>query len=188
MSHAQRCSFLSARTRKRRAARTPSGLREVCWHASGWSMHDASCAEFALAWPISARPSPWTMCRSCARAVVAPACCARCSWRRGVTFLTRFCLAGCADFTVSYFHFHFFSGKEISAKGRGGIGPSRRLLFSTKFRAPPLSASLLAGERGGYNYLSIAVLSYDFKKNHDNIFTFHIWNMPTILDLPGLPF
>ena len=43
------------------------------------------------------------------------------------------------------------SGKEISAKGRGGIGSSRRLLFVTKFRAPPLSASLSAGERGSYN-------------------------------------
>ena len=48
--------------------------------------------------------------------------------------------------TVSY----FLSGKEISAKGRGGIGSSRRLLVSTKFRTPPLSASLSAGERGGY--------------------------------------
>jgi hypothetical protein len=51
--------------------------------------------------------------------------------------------------TVSY----FLSGKEISVKGRGGIGSSRRLFFSTKFRAPPLSASLSAGERGGYNAL-----------------------------------
>ena len=41
--------------------------------------------------------------------------------------------------------------RKMRANGGCGIGSSRRLLFSTKFRAPPLSASLSAGERGGYN-------------------------------------
>ena len=56
-------------------------------------------------------------------------------------------------FTSTFIFTFFLSGKEISAYGRGGIGSSRRLLFSTKFRAPPLSASLSAGERGGYQEL-----------------------------------
>ena len=140
---------------------TPSGLREVCWHASGWSMHDASCAEFALAWPISARPSPWTMCRSCARAVVAPACCARCSWRGGVTFLTRFCLAGCADFTVSYFHFHFPANKSVQ-KGEVGLDP-RAGYFFQRSSVPPRSPLHYQLENGGANtVLYIALLHIVF--------------------------
>ena len=45
--------------------------------------------------------------------------------------------------------------RKMRANGGCGIGSSRRLLFSTKFRAPPLSASLSAGERGGYNLYEI---------------------------------
>ena len=53
---------------------------------------------------------------------------------------------------IFIFTFTFtFRQRNQCKSERCGIGSSRRLLFSTKFRAPPLSASLSAGERGGYN-------------------------------------
>ena len=57
---------------------------------------------------------------------------------------------------IFIFTFTFtFRQRNQCNKERCGIGSSRRLMFSTKFRAPPLSASLSAGERGGYHNLPI---------------------------------
>ena len=66
------------------------------------------------------------------------------------------------DFTVSYFHIHFhfhfhIPAKKSVQKGEVGSDPRAGYFFqrTTKFRAPPLSASLSAGEQGGYKlYLS----------------------------------
>ena len=64
--------------------------------------------------------------------------------------------------TVSYFH---FPAKKSVQKGEVRSDPRAgyffnevRSLFSTKFRAPPLSASLSAGERGGYNICTYSYL------------------------------
>ena len=64
--------------------------------------------------------------------------------------LTRFCLAGCADFTVS-FSFTFTFRQRNQCKRERWDRILAQVTFLTKFRAPPLSASLSAGERGGYN-------------------------------------
>ena len=57
--------------------------------------------------------------------------------------------------SFSPFHIFFLSFRQRNqCKREGGVGSSRRLLFSTKFRAPPLSASLSAGERGGYERIT----------------------------------
>ena len=49
---------------------------------------------------------------------------------------------------------------EMPAKGRWDriLGSSRRLSFSTKFRAPPRGLRAQAGARGGYNFPSITYL------------------------------
>ena len=66
--------------------------------------------------------------------------------------LTRFCLAGCADFTVSFsFTFTFTFRQRNQCKRERWDRILAQVTFSTKFRAPPLSASLSAGERGGYH-------------------------------------
>ena len=75
-------------------------------------------------------------------------------WRHGVLFRRApHCHsdAGSHRFIFSFFHSLIPANKSVQRNGRGGIGSSDsdRLLFSTKFRAPPLSASLSAGERGG---------------------------------------
>ena len=63
--------------------------------------------------------------------------------------LTRFCLAGCADFTVS-FSFTFTFRQRNQCKRERWDRILAQVTFLTKFRAPPLSTSLSAGERGGY--------------------------------------
>ena len=50
-------------------------------------------------------------------------------WMVGDTFLT-ISLAGCADFTVSYFHFHFhFPAKKSVQKGEVGSDPRAGYFF-----------------------------------------------------------
>ena len=56
-------------------------------------------------------------------------------WMVGDTFLTRFCLAGCADFTVSYFHFHFPAKKSVQ-KGEVESDP-RAGYFFNEVPCPP---------------------------------------------------
>ena len=64
------------------------------------------------------------------------------------------------DFTVSYFHFLSFRQQNQCKRERCRI--LTQVTFSTKFRDPPLSASLSAGERGGYKAycLGIMILSH----------------------------
>ena len=67
----------------------------------------------------------------------------------GDTFLTRFCLAGCADFTVSYFHFlSFFPAKKSVQKGEVGSDP-RAGYFFQRSSVPPRSPLHYQLENGG---------------------------------------
>jgi hypothetical protein len=68
-----------------------------------------------------------------------------CGW----THLTRFCLAGCADFTVSYFHFlSFFPAKKSVQKGEVGLDP-RAGYFFQRNSVPPRSPLHYQLENGG---------------------------------------
>jgi hypothetical protein len=63
----------------------------------------------------------------------------------GDTFFTRFCLAGCADFTVSYFH---FPAKKSVQKGEVGSDP-RAVTFFNEVPCPPALRFTISWRTGG---------------------------------------
>ena len=65
--------------------------------------------------------------------------------------LTRFCLAGCADFTVSFsfFHFHFPAKKSVQ-KGEVGSDP-RAGYFFNEVPCPPALRFTISWRTGGVN-------------------------------------